>query len=457
MENVDVKKIFFCYICRLQKYDFNYWSVMNPASYQIKLAEMPLTKSWCVVILISFFFFFEFGLGNAFNTLTPAILQAYPGLTPISVSFIASLYFYTNIACLIPAAYILDRFSPRLAISIALLVCALSIFAMTLTTNVYVMGASRLLMGAGASFSLIGCVRIATNWFPAHRLGFVIGIIIAIGMLGGYAAQAPVGYLLDKFGLAHTLDIISLFGVCLAILIFLVARNAPAELKQARDVQTQALKSESVISSLKLVLSKPQNWYAGLYVGLINIGTWMLGGMWSNQYLMKTHGVSMIEARSITGYIFLGMIFAYPFWGWLTERLSRRKQPLIIGGITSVIIITIIMFCTVSVAQLSVLFFLLGFVTSAQTVAYPYVGETNPMKNNAIATSIVSMNSLLWGGIIAMPLFGVITTWFNHSKGLDDMAAPGLNFGMSILLIGFIISIIFALFIKETYCKRQVD
>lgn len=430
---------------------------MSYNSYQTKLAQMPLAKSWGVVILISFFFFFEFGVGNAFNTLTPAILQAYPDLTPVDVSFVASLYFYTNIACLIPAAYILDRFSPRLAISIALLVCALSIFTMTLTSSVYVMGVSRLFMGIGAGFSLIGCIRIATNWFPANRLGFVIGVIIAIGMLGGYAAQAPVGYLLDSFGLECTLHMISLFGVSLSILIFIFVRNTPKELRQAREIQTQVLKYESIFYTLKLILTKPQNWFAGFYVGLINIGTWMLCGMWSNEYLIKTHGVSIIEARSITGYIFLGMIFAYPFWGWLTERMCRRKQPLIIGGVTSVIIIGIIMFCTVSIFQLSVLFFSLGFVTSAQTVAYPFVGETNPMKNNAIATSIVSINSLLLGGVIAMPLFGVITTWFNHSKGLDSMAAPGLNFGMSILLIGFIISIVFALLIKETYCKRQVE
>ncbi|WP_100551465.1 MFS transporter [Caedibacter taeniospiralis] len=430
---------------------------MTPESYQTKLAQMSLAKSWAVVILISFFFFFEFGLGNAFNTLTPAILVAYPDLTHVGVSFIASLYFYTNIACLTPAAYILDRFSPRLAISIALLVCALSIFVMTLTANIYVMGASRLLMGVGASFSLIGCVRIATNWFPSYRLGFVIGIIIAIGMLGGYVAQAPVGYLLDLLGLKYALDVIALFGACLAVLIFLLVQDTPKELIAFRQVQTEALKAESVIQTLKLVLTKPQNWCAGIYVGLINIGTWMLGGMWSNAYLIKTHGVSILEARSITGYIFLGMIFAYPFWGWFTERMCRRKQPLILGGIGSVVIISAIMFCTVSVTQLSVLFFLLGFVTSAQAIAYPFVGETNPMKNNAVATSIVSMNSLLWGGVIAMPLFGMLTSWFNQSKGLEDMAAPGLDFGMGILLIGFIISIMFAFLIKETYCKRQID
>ncbi|WP_119343711.1 MFS transporter [Facilibium subflavum] len=424
---------------------------------EVESKNFSLVRSWFVVLIVSLFFFFEFGLGNAFNTLTPAILNAYPTLTPVTVSFISSLYFYTNILCLIPAAYILDRYSPRHAICLALLVCAASILLFSLTSNIYLIVLSRLLMGFGASFSLIGCVRVATNWFPANRIGFVIGVIIAIGMLGGYAAQAPVGHLLDWLGLQKTLLVISLFGFCLAALIFIVVRNAPSSRDKARKAQVEALKNDSLLTTFKNVLTKPQNWFCGLYVGLINIGTWMLGGMWSNEYLMKTHGVSILDARSITGFIFLGMIFAYPFWGWLTEAMQRRKLPLILGGIFSVVIIAMIMFLSLSVTALSVLFFLLGFVTSAQTIAYPVVGEINPMKNNAIATSIVSMNSLLWGGVIAMPLFGVLTEKFNHAMGYESMAAPGLNFGMSILLIGFIISIIFAFFVKETYCKRQVE
>ena len=154
-------------------------------TYQEKLQQVSLVKSWLLMLPLSFFFFFEFGLSNAFNTLTPAILDAYPSLTPISVSFISSLYFYTNVISLIPAAYVLDRFSPRFAIFIALIICALCILMFSLTQNVYLIALSRLLMGLWASFSLIGCVRIATNWFPAKMLGLVIGIIIAIGMLGG--------------------------------------------------------------------------------------------------------------------------------------------------------------------------------------------------------------------------------------------------------------------------------
>ncbi len=425
-------------------------------TYQAKLTEISLVRSWATVLLISFFFFFEFGLGNAFNTLTPAILSEYQLLTPVSISFISSLYFYTNILGLIPAAYILDRFSPRYAIAIALTVCALSILMFSMTQNVYLLAISRLLMGLGASFSLAGCVRIATNWFPAQKLGLVIGIIIAIGMLGGYAAQAPVGHLLDAVGLKSTLLVIGLFGLVLAVSILTIVRDAPKSLREDRKTQLQSLKEEAVFSSLKNILKKPQNWFCGLYVGLINIGTWMLGGMWSNEYLVKTQGVSILDARSITGFLFLGMIFAYPFWGWLTGKLQRRKTPLILGAVSSVIIIAILMFSNVNILGLCVLFFLLGFVTSAQTVAYPLVGEINDMKNNAVATSIVSINSLLWGGVIAMPLFGIITTSFNHALGHEPMAAAGLNFGMGILLIGFIISIIFALFIKETYCKRQI-
>lgn len=430
---------------------------MKISNYQKELQKISTIKSWIVILIISFFFFFEFGLGNAFNTLTPQILISTPNATAIDISFIASLYFYTNILGLVFAAYILDRFSPKTAIITALIACSLSIIIFANTKNLYIMGISRLIMGAGGSFCFIGCVRIATNWFSTKKLGFVIGVIISIGMLGGYASQAPVGYLLDLIGLKNTLMSISIFGFLLSILILILVENSPKELVKFRTQQTEELKKEPIIKCFKDTFKKIQNWYCGLYVGLINIGTWMLGGMWSNEYLIKTHNVNIQEARSITGYIFLGMIFAYPFWGGLTEIIKRRKLPLIIGGIGSVIIILMIMFYQVNVLELSILFFLLGFITSVQTIAYPIVGEINPMKNNAMATSIVSINSLLWGGVIAMPLFGIITTKFNQATGNESMAAPGLNFGMGILLISFIISIVFALLIKETYCKRQVE
>merc|ERR1711884_839256 len=106
-------------------------------------------------------------------------------------------------------------------------------------------------------------------------------------MLGGYAAQSPVGYLLDFVGLQNTLMFIALFGFTLAIVIFILIRNAPSHLELKRNLQIENLKSEPVFSTLKQVLSKPQNWYCGLYVGLINVGTWTLGGMWSNQFLTK--------------------------------------------------------------------------------------------------------------------------------------------------------------------------
>lgn len=426
-------------------------------SYQQKLSQVSPIKAWFVVVVVSMFFFFEFGLGNVFNTLTPAILDQYKSLNEVNVSFISSLYFYANIIFILPAAYIMDRYSTKAAICTALVLCVLSIVIFTLTDNVYALAISRIIMGIGGSFSLIGCVRIATNWFPAQKLGFVIGVIIAIGMLGGYAAQAPLNMLLQATGLKFTLLVVSLVGTAILLMLLLFVRNTPKALDGERQSQIQSLQEAPLWSTLKVVLSKSQNWYCGIYVGLINIGTWMLGGMWSNKYLGVSHGISVTQAAAITGFIFLGMIFAYPFWGWFSEKLQRRRLPLVLGGAFSVVIILIIMFTKPSITVLSVLFFSLGFATSAQTIAYPIVGETNPMKNNAVATGIVSMNSLFWGGVIAIPLFGLLTKWVNTSFAGGADAAIGYNFSMGILLVGFLLSIVFAFLIKETYCKRQVE
>lgn len=426
-------------------------------AYQEKLSQVSPIKSWFVVVIVSMFFFFEFGLGNVFNTLTPAILDQYKTLNEVNVSFISSLYFYANIIFILPAAYIMDRYSTKAAVCTALTFCVISILVFTLTDNPYALAVSRIMMGIGGSFSLVGCIRIATNWFPAHKLGFVIGVIIAIGMLGGYAAQAPLNMLLQAAGLKLTLFVVSMVGVAILVMLLVFVTNTPKALANERRHQIDSLQDVPLFATMKTVLSKPQNWYCGIYVGLINIGTWMLGGMWSNKYLGVAHGISVAQAASVTGFIFLGMIFAYPFWGWFSEKIQRRRVPLVLGGLLSVIIILIIMMTNPNVVFMSVLFFALGFVTSAQTIAYPVVGEINPMKNNAVATSIVSMNSLFWGGVIAMPLFGLMTRWVNNAYASGADAAVGYNFSMGILLVGFLLSILFAFLIKETYCKRQVE
>ena len=77
-----------------------------------------------MVFIVSFFFFYGFGLNNIFNVLEP-YLSSYYNIPPTVMGLVSSLYFYANIICLIPAGLLLDRYSPKIIIISAMSVCSL--------------------------------------------------------------------------------------------------------------------------------------------------------------------------------------------------------------------------------------------------------------------------------------------------------------------------------------------
>jgi len=426
-------------------------------SYQKHLSKLPLTKSWFVVLIVSLFFFYEFGLGTVFNSLSKPIMESYH-LTHMSLGFLSSLYFYSDILFLVPAAILLDKYSAKTCIVIALFVCSAGIIAVSISHDIYTLSISRLLMGLGGSFSLVGCIRIATNWFPAHKMGFVIGIIIAIGMLGGWFAQTPLSMLITYIGWREALLCVGILGFFIMTLVFIFVRSVPAELRQFHTTQQKTIKDMSAYSIIKMALSNPQTWYCGLYTGLINVATFMLGGLWANEYLINSSShFSPLEAAGITGLLFLGMIPGFPFWGMFSERIQKRKSPMIAGAFLALLTIFLIMFVPGNIVWFSFLFFCLGFTTSSQTIAYNVVGEINSIRVTSTATSIVSINSLLWGGVIAEPLFAYLMIVGAKIMNVPLNSAEVFQFAMWIVPLAFVFSLILAFLIKETNCQRLID
>ena len=415
--------------------------------YQKQLLKVSTFQAWFVVCIISLFFFFEFGLGMAFNVLSNHLSGSYH-LNPVALAWITSLYSYSNILFLIPAGMLLDRYSSKHVILIALALVIIGLFMVVFSHKVTILMIARLVMGLGGAFSLIGCVRIASNWFPTEKLGFVIGVIISIGMLGGMVAQTPLQLLVNYFGWRGALACVGWFGVLVWLLIKLFVQNAPKQLQNLYQTRAKEVKQDAILKMLWRAVGKPQNWICGLFVGLINVPTWMLGGLWAKSYLLNVYPhFTEVMVTSITGELFLGMVIAYPLWGALSNFFGRRKPLLIVGAILSLLNVILIIAASAqsSYLEINVLFFLLGVFTSVQTIAYPLVAKINSPKVTSSATSILSMNSLFWGGVIAEPLFPYLMGIHAQS------ASENYQYAMHLLPIAFIASIICAFLIKEPF------
>ena len=67
--------------------------------------------------------------------------------------------------------------------------------------------------GIGSAFCFLSCIRLASRWFPSHRMALISGIIVTMAMAGGMAAQGPMTWLAETFGWRHALMIDAAFGV----------------------------------------------------------------------------------------------------------------------------------------------------------------------------------------------------------------------------------------------------
>jgi len=111
-----------------------------------------------------------------------------------------------------------------------------------------------------------------------------------------------------------------------------------------------------------------------------------------------------------------------------------------------------------SLAALMFLFFLIGFVTSSQVLTYPTIAELNPIVLTGTAVSVASV-TIMSSGMIFDPLFGWLLERHWDKKIVDSSPIYSLhdfNTAMWIMPAAFVIGIVIAFMIRETYCESQV-
>ncbi|MGI9331945.1 MAG: hypothetical protein ACR2RL_02195, partial [Gammaproteobacteria bacterium] len=111
--------------------------------------------------------------------------------------------------------------------------------------------------------------------------------------------------------------------------------------------------------------------------------------------LRLAYELTRVEAAGMTSLLLIGWAFGAPFFGWLSDRLGRRKPPLYLGLAISLLALSSILLAPLlPVAFLSLLCLLAGVGRSAQIV------------NFALARESVGLRLLLSGHVGWLGAFG---------------------------------------------------
>ena len=424
----------------------------------IKQKTAHTQLAWVVTITASLFFFYEFIQLNLFNAIDIPLMKDF-GLDAMELGQLASMYFYANALFLFPAGNLLDRYSTKKLLLFAVAICTIGTFLFGLATHYSLAAFGRFLVGAGASFCFLSCIRIASRWFPPQQMAFVTGVVVVMAMLGGLVAQTPFALLVEYVqGWRNAVFLDGVLGIFIFIAIAWLVQDRPPDALEEAKSDREHLKSLGLWRCIRLAALNPQNWLGGLYTSLLNLPVFLLGALWGIHYLVEVRHLSHVEASYATTLFFVGIIFGSPLFGWFSDKIGRRVLPMVIGAVLSLFVMFILMYVPdLSLGSIITLFFLIGLVTSSQVLTYPTVAELNPIYLTSTAVSIESI-CIMASGFIFQPLFG----WLMQKNGAHEMingapiyAAGDFNRAMLIMPIAFVIGLMLTWFIRETYCRSQ--
>ena len=369
------------------------------------LVKRSTVRGWIVVLVAALFFFYEFIQMNMFNALDASLIQAF-SVTATQLGNLSAMYFYGNVTFLFFTGMLLDRFSTRKLLLAAILICVICTFLFSCSTQLWQAELCRYFTGMASTLCMLSCVRLASRWFPSHRIALVVGSVVTMAMLGGLFAQVPMTLMVEHFGWQMAVRLNSILGFVFAACIFLVVRDYPKGQAVVEQTARAQLQQWGFLRSIQMAMQNPQNWLSGLYTNLMSFPNIILGATWGGLYLTHVRGLTATSAASVTSMIFIGLIVGCPLMGWISDRIRLRKAPMILGAVVTLLLLFWLMLsATLSYEALLIGFFLLGVTVSVQVITYPLVVESNP---RAITTTAEGLACTL---IMTAGLFQTLFGW----------------------------------------------
>ena len=360
---------------------------------------------------------------------------------------IAAAYFYAYALLQIPVGLIVDRFGTRRPLVLAILMAGVGTLGFSRAHDSSTAQLARLLMGASAAFSFIGCLKLAQAWFPPSQFSTLAGMTNTAGMLGA-ASGAPVAVLVKAIGWRAALAWLGGAQMLLAIVVFAVVRDRAADNASSAPTQPSAKISEGLLG----VLANPQVWINAIYATTISLVFVAFGGLWGAGYIQKVYGLDTVGAAGAGSYLFLGGIAGSLFFGWFSDYLRRRKLPMVAAGIGALLAMSGLLYLPgLPLTLFKAGLFLVGFFSSANIVSYAVARDLYP---RLAGFSIGFLSTCYFAGSAAsQPLVGLLlerSHSHGNATGLAALTAGDYRFALSPLAGFMFVGFIASLMLKES-------
>ena len=164
--------------------------------------------------------------------------------------------------------------------------------------------------------------------FARREFGYVNGMVITLGSLGGILGTYPLALALTRFDWAVVFGVAALFALILVVVIYRTVPPAPVREPRAPSDQPDGYLDLLRMPEVRKILA----------LGLVTFAPMTtITGIWGGPFLQTVMGFSMENAGAVLLVLFAGSVVAAFLFGHLDRLISARKAMILVAVSTSTI------------------------------------------------------------------------------------------------------------------------
>ena len=290
----------------------------------------PAAWRWGVLIAVSVAMFGNYYAYDAVGPVADS-LQRQLGFTDTQIGTLNAIYSFPNIIMVLVGGVLVDRFGTRRSTLLFAVICAIGALITALSPVFPVMAAGRLIFGLGAESMIVAITVAIGQWFVGRQLGFAFGVNLSIARAGSYSADMSTAWFKPLYDLGWQPPLLLSAGMAgLAVVACLVyyVLEATAE----RRVRLEQPAPPARINWSDFWRFDRSYWYiVGLCVTFYSV-IFPFRSTFAIMYFQHAQGLSLEQAGTMNGYVFLAAIFATPAFGLLADKIGHRAALMALGS-----------------------------------------------------------------------------------------------------------------------------
>ncbi|RLI10576.1 hypothetical protein DRO42_00885 [Candidatus Bathyarchaeota archaeon] len=400
--------------------------------------EMPpdeRKQGFAILASTSVSYFVENFIRTAPSALMPILIEEL-GLTHGLGGLLVSSYFFLYALMQVPSGVLSDALGPRRTILGFTVFTIVGVFIFYLGHRLEILLVAQLLIGLGTSVFYINAVKIVSTWFSSGRRASAIGVLSATSGLGNFFAY--IGFPLAMrlaWGWRGLYLLCSLLLVASFAANLFILRDRPHS--EELDVPRR---SPSIGRSFVRVIGE-RRMYPYLLGFVFSSFSWVFMS-WLPQFLVDTRGFSYIDAGLVSSVATIMGIPGCILIGLISDHLKRRKLPLVAFSLAYTCLLAgflalpgwmpLPLFAAVAAC--------IGFSVSLWVLSFSMVPETLPPDMAGMGLGLLNGIGNLAFSLVA-PVYGFLV----------DSSGSYLTSNAMLILGGVLMTVVYALFTRETY------